>query len=120
AEYVDPNYRCNLSSERLHLRWGQIHDIWRRQVVSNGELVLRPARQRKQPANTKPCRVTKPAPAPRVTRRRGRDNAGPGETATRIRRQARLDACADHAVRDLGSTDNHISDDDPDNANGEG
>ncbi|KAF6525398.1 hypothetical protein HZS61_011193 [Fusarium oxysporum f. sp. conglutinans] len=152
-----------------------IHDIWRRQVVSNGELVLRPARQRKQAANTKPCRVTKPAPkpsprvlslrsrgrqcdgssgpgasptqpqiivagdgeseaeddgesiwdvpaspAPRVTRRRGRGNAGPGETATRIRRQARLDACADHAVRDLGSTDNHISDDDPDNADGEG
>ncbi|KAF9770482.1 hypothetical protein IL306_011983 [Fusarium sp. DS 682] len=152
-----------------------IHDIWRRQVVSNGELVLRPARQRKQPANTKPCRVTKPAPkpsprvlslrsrgrqgdgssgsgasptqpqiivagdgeseaeddgesiwdvpaspAPRVTRRRGRDNAGPGETATRMRREARLDACADHAVRDLGSTDNHISDNDTDNANGEG
>ncbi|KAH7203156.1 uncharacterized protein BKA55DRAFT_454133, partial [Fusarium redolens] len=101
----------------------QIRDIWRRQVVSNGKLVLRPARQRKQPANTKPCRNiwdVPDSPAPRVSRRRGRDNARPGETATRIRREAPLDAYADHAVRDLGSTDNHISDNDTDNANGEG
>ncbi|KAG7419277.1 hypothetical protein Forpe1208_v003514 [Fusarium oxysporum f. sp. rapae] len=127
-------------------------------VVSDGKLVLRPARQRKQQANTKPCRVTKPAPrpssrvlslrsrgrqgdvssgsgvsptptqpqiivagdggseaeddgesiwdvpdspAPRVTRRRARDDARSGETATRfLRREARLDACADHTVRD--------------------
>ncbi|KAK7571563.1 hypothetical protein V3481_018774 [Fusarium oxysporum f. sp. vasinfectum] len=154
-----------------------IHDIWRRQVVSNGELVLRPARQRKKAANTKPCRVTKPAPkpsprvlslrsrgrqgdgtsgssasptqpqiivagdgeseaeddgeniwdvpaspAPRVTRRRGRDNAGPGETETRIRREAPLDACADHAVRDVDSTDGHIDghNDGNDSGNGNG
>ncbi|RSL42616.1 hypothetical protein CEP54_015416 [Fusarium duplospermum] len=33
-------------------------------VISDGELILRPARERKQPIKTKPCKVTKPAPAP--------------------------------------------------------
>ncbi|RKK82162.1 hypothetical protein BFJ68_g17569 [Fusarium oxysporum] len=141
---------------------GVIQDVWRRQVVSNGELVLRPARQRKQLAKAKPCKVTKPAPkpsprvlslrsrrrsgddssgsgaspiqpqitvagdeseaeddsasiwdvpstpAPRVTRRRGRDNARSDEPAIGSRNDAPLDACADNAVRAVDSTDGHI------------
>ncbi|WKT54357.1 hypothetical protein QSH57_004941 [Fusarium oxysporum f. sp. vasinfectum] len=61
-----------------------IHDIWRRQVVSNGKLVLRPARQRKQAANTKPCRVTKPAPkpSPRVLSLRSRGRQGDGSSGS--------------------------------------
>ncbi|KAF4502876.1 hypothetical protein FAGAP_893 [Fusarium agapanthi] len=155
-------------------------DIWRRQCVSNGELVLRPARQRKQGANTKPCRVTKSAPrpsprtlslrsrgrqgggflepgasptepqitvasggdeselevdaeddgesvwgvpespAPRAPRRRGRDSARRGETATRFRREARLDGDGDHPARDRGRIDVHVGDDGMDSAHGEG
>ncbi|KAF4331613.1 hypothetical protein FBEOM_14632, partial [Fusarium beomiforme] len=61
------------------------------------------------------------SPAPRATRRRGRDNARRGETATRSHREARLDAGAGHTVRSLGSSiDGHVSDNDTDNANGEG
>ncbi|KAF4450171.1 hypothetical protein F53441_6665 [Fusarium austroafricanum] len=151
-----------------------IQDVWRRQVVSNGELVLRPARQRKQLAKVKPCKVTKPAPkpsprvlslrsrrrpgddssgsgasptqpqitvagdeseaeddsasiwdvpstpAPRVTRRRGRDNVCSDEPAIGSRNDAPLDACADNAVRAVDSTDGHIDGNDSGNSNGNG
>ncbi|RTE69760.1 hypothetical protein BHE90_015856 [Fusarium euwallaceae] len=51
-----------------------IKDVMQRQVISDGELVIRPARERKQPTKTKPTKTkptkakprknTKPAPAP--------------------------------------------------------
>ncbi|KAL5603508.1 hypothetical protein FOVSG1_006258 [Fusarium oxysporum f. sp. vasinfectum] len=153
---------------------GVIQDVWRRQVVSDGKLVLRPARQRKQLAKAKPCKVTKPAPkpsprvlslrsrrrpdedssgsgaspiqpqitvagdeseaeddsasiwdvpstpAPRVTRRRGRDNVRSDEPAIGSRNNALLDACADNAVRAVDSTDGHIDGNDSGNDSGNG
>ncbi|SPJ91494.1 uncharacterized protein FTOL_13509 [Fusarium torulosum] len=67
-----------------------IQDVWRRQVVSNGELVLRPARQRKQSTKAKPCKVTKsykatkPAPksSPRVLSLRSRRRTGDGSSGS--------------------------------------
>ncbi|KAF4331980.1 regulated by snt2 1 [Fusarium beomiforme] len=95
-----------------------IQDVWWRQVVSNGKLALRPARQRKQPAKAKPCKDTKPAP--RVTGRRGRDNVCTDEPAIGFRNAAPLDACADNAVRGVDSIDGHISDNGNGNGNGNG
>ncbi|KAG8665266.1 uncharacterized protein FPOAC1_013245 [Fusarium poae] len=63
-----------------------IRDVERRQVVSNHNLVLRPARQRKQQDRAKPCKVTKsykatkpaPRPSPRVRSLRSRRRPGDG------------------------------------------
>ncbi|KAJ4244070.1 hypothetical protein NW764_016580 [Fusarium oxysporum] len=68
-----------------------IQDVWWRQVVSNGKLALRRARQRKQPAKAKPCKDTKPAP--RVTGRRGRDNVCTDESAIGFRNDASRRLC---------------------------
>ncbi|KAM5526817.1 hypothetical protein FOXG_14252 [Fusarium oxysporum f. sp. lycopersici 4287] len=117
ADFVDRNYRCNLSAERTTLGL-EIQDVWWRLVVSNGKLALRPARLRKQPAKAKPCKDTKPAP--RVTGRRGRDNVCTDEPAIGFRNDASLDACADNAVRGVDSIDGHLSDNGNGNGNGNG
>ncbi|KAJ3454276.1 hypothetical protein MRS44_018170 [Fusarium solani] len=85
---IKKNYQfgkdCNTISILLY--YNKIHGFWdgsghvpegeslpdntNEVVISDGELVLRPARERKQPTKTKPrkvtkpCKVTKPAPAP--------------------------------------------------------
>ncbi|KAF9783584.1 hypothetical protein IL306_009185 [Fusarium sp. DS 682] len=95
-----------------------IQEVWWRQVVSNGKLALRPARQRKQPAKAKPCKDTKLAS--RVTGRRGRENVCTDEPSIEFRNDAPLDACVDNAVRGVDSIGGHIGDNGIGNGNGNG